>query len=86
MKPNEKTQAAVLYGVIALCLLLLILATRELLVVVRVPALVLEPLPSILRMFCLSFMRQPRPGARLAACRTSRHGVAALFARPLPVH
>jgi hypothetical protein len=56
MKPNAERTAAIalVMGVFAFCLLLVLLAAQELMFVVRVPALVMEPLPSLLRMFPLS--------------------------------
>jgi len=56
MKPNEKRRAAiaVLGGVTVFCLLLVLLAARELVFIVHRPALVFDPLPSIRHIFCLS--------------------------------
>src|SRR5436190_23846293 len=56
MKPNAERKAAValLLGVLAFCLLLVLVAAQELMFVVRVPALALEPLPSLLRVFLIS--------------------------------
>jgi len=56
MKPNTERRApiALLLGVLAFCLLLVLLAGQELMFVMRVPALVSEPLPSIRRIFCMS--------------------------------
>ena len=56
MIPNGERRAAIalLLGVLAFCLLLVLLAAQELMFVVRVPALVFEPLPSLLRIFCMS--------------------------------
>lgn len=55
MKPTENRAAiGALGGVLGLCLLLLLLAVRELVIVIRRPALAFDPSPSILRVLCIT--------------------------------
>ena len=54
MRPNKKRAVVgILCGVLGLCLLLLVLAAREFMFVLSLPALTFKPLSSILRLLCI---------------------------------